>query len=99
VNIAGRLVDKRLYNFKLRNLGDPYNGFKVEGVPYTREEIAKTGVCLKSINNTMFATPFFYRVYGKRLYAIGIVRDGYAICESWVRRGICGEGRQLPPVY
>lgn len=86
--IAGQFIDTRLYNFKLQNFGDPFNGFKSEDVPYTREEIADSAVCLKSINKSIYATGLFDRIYGKRLFTIGLVRDGYGICESWIRRGI-----------
>ncbi|MBN1566150.1 MAG: sulfotransferase [Anaerolineae bacterium] len=88
ITIAAPLIDQRLFNVKLRNLNDFYNGFSTEGVPYTRAEIERSAVCLKSINNTIYSTPLFARIYGERLYTIGIVRNGYGICESWVRRGI-----------
>jgi hypothetical protein len=96
VNIAGRLIDNRLYNFKLRNFGDVYNGFSVEGEPYSLDEVRNAAVCLKSINRTIYATPLFLRIYGPNVYFVAIFRDGYGICESWVRRGISPEktGRQ-----
>jgi hypothetical protein len=96
VNIASRLIDDRLYNFKLRNYGDVYNGFSAESQPYSLDEVQRSAVCLKSINRTIYATPLFYRIYGPSVYFVAIFRDGYGICESWVRRGISPEktGRQ-----
>jgi hypothetical protein len=96
VNIAGRLIDNRLYNFKLKNFGDVYNGFSAEGEPYSLDEVRNAAVCLKSINRTIYATPLFLRIYGPNVYFVSIFRDGYGICESWVRRGISPEktGRQ-----
>jgi hypothetical protein len=96
VNVAGRLIDNRLYNFKLKNFGDVYNGFSAEGEPYSLDEVRNAAVCLKSINRTIYATPLFLRIYGPNAYFVSIFRDGYGICESWVRRGISPEktGRQ-----
>jgi hypothetical protein len=96
MNVAGRLIDNRLYNFKLKNHGDVYNGFSSEGEPYSLDEVRNSAVCLKSINRTIYATPLFFRIYGPNVYFVSIFRDGYGICESWVRRGIPPEktGRQ-----
>jgi hypothetical protein len=88
VNVTGRLIDDRLYNFKLKNYGDVYNGFSTEGEPYSLDEVRNSAVCLKSINWTIYATPLFFRIYGPNVYFVSIFRDGYGICESWVRRGI-----------
>jgi hypothetical protein len=96
LNIASRLIDRRLYHFKLQNYGDTYNGFSAEGQPYTLEEVEQSAVCLKSINRTIYATPLFHRLYGPDVYFVAVFRDGYGICESWMRRGISAEktGRQ-----
>ena len=50
VNLAAPLIDKRIYNFKLRNLDDPFNRFRVEDQAYTADEVASSVACLKSIN-------------------------------------------------
>jgi hypothetical protein len=96
LNIAGRLIDNRIYHFKLQNYLDSFNGYKAEGDAYTLEEVRQSAVVLKSINRTIYATPLFARIYGPRAYFVAIVRDGYGICESWVRRGIPADktGRQ-----
>ncbi|MDD4870901.1 MAG: sulfotransferase [Kiritimatiellae bacterium] len=86
--LAGYLIDKRLYAYKMRNFEDDYDRFKADGVAYTREEIAGSAVCLRAMNETIFATELFRRIYGENAYFIGIIRNGYGICESWKRRGV-----------
>lgn len=90
-SIAGPLIDRRLYNFKLRNFGEGENGAKYEGVPYTQAEVARSAVCLKSINKTIYATDLFYKIYGERIFFVSVIRNGYGICESWMRREVSAE--------
>lgn len=88
VSIVGYFIEQRLFSYKLRNFSDADDRFKSDGVLYTREEIADSAVCLRSLNETLFATPLFSQIYGERVYFIGIIRNGYGICESWKRRGV-----------
>jgi hypothetical protein len=87
-NLAGSLLDSVFYRSKMYNVGDDRDGFKYEGVPYTREEVENSILCLKSINRDNFLNDLLARTYGaENIYFVAIVRDGYALCHSWVSRG------------
>ena len=84
--IIGILIDELFYIYKLKNYTNLYNRFKYQNVPYTLDEIKSSVLCLKSVNNDIFLSKFFSRIYDD-IYFIGLVRNGYALCESWIRRG------------
>lgn len=89
-SIPSRLVqqqiDQLFYRWKLKNLGHRDNGMKNDGVPYTVEEVQRSVVCLKSTNFNIDLIDCFQRMYSD-VYCIGLVRDGYSLCEGRVRRG------------
>lgn len=86
--IAGPMIDARFFNSKMRNFTDPNNRYKYEGVEYTREEVAEGILCLKSVNRDNFMNPLLAKMYGEEnVYFVGITRNGYALCQSWVSRG------------
>jgi len=86
VKIFGILIDELFYKYKLKNYNSRYNRFKYENVPYTLEEVKNCVLCLKSVHNDIRLTNFLSRFYGN-IYFIGLIRNGYALCEGWIRRG------------
>ena len=93
---VGNWVDSRLFELKLRNLDDPDNRFKAEGVLYSREEVAAAALCLKSINEDIALTRFFASIYPD-LSIVGVLRNGYALCDGWTRRG--KSAREIARLY
>lgn len=88
VKVVGRVMDGRFYSLKLRNLADPENKYRTEGALYTREEIDRSVLCLKSLDQDIDLTDLMARIYGREnCYFVGLVRNGYALCEGWLRRG------------
>lgn len=96
--LIGPLIDRRFYQLKLQNLNHPDNGFQSEGVPYTRQEIEGNALCLKSLDQDIELTDLMARIYEKS-YFIGLVRNGYALCEGWLRRGRHKTARQRGKMY
>jgi len=86
VKIIGILIDKLFYIYKLKNYTNHYNRFKYQNTPYSLDEVKSSVLCLKSVHNDIRLTSFFSRIYDN-IFFIGIVRNGYALCESWIRRG------------
>jgi len=85
-NVIGRIIDRIFYSYKLRNFTNMYNRFKYENIPYTLKEVKNSILCLKSVKNDIKLTNFFSHIYDD-IYFIGLVRNGYALCEGWIRRG------------
>ena len=86
VKIFGIILDEVFYKYKLKNYLNRYNRFKYENVPYSLNEVKNSILCLKSVHNDIQLTKFFSRIYDN-IYFIGLVRNGYALCEGWIRRG------------
>lgn len=82
---SGKVIDRSLYNFKIANLEHPDNKFVSEGVLYTREQIARTSLCLKSVNTQFDYTKTLLKAYPE-LYVIALTRNGYALADGLVRR-------------
>ena len=74
---------------KLYNANDNIyfdNRFKYENILYKRKEVEESVLCLKSHDRGDALTNFFNKIYDN-IYMIGLIRNGYAICEALVRRG------------
>ncbi len=80
-----KALDNEFYKMKLKNFGDPDNGTKYDGVEYSEEEVKNSVLCIKSLNYELYFNEIFQKYY-KDLYFIGIIRNGYAFCDSWLRR-------------
>lgn len=81
-----RIIDARFYHFKLQDFTHPDNRFKFEGIPYTKGEVENAVLCRKSISRDIYLTELLSRVY-EECFFVGLVRNGFALCEGWVRRG------------
>ncbi len=80
-------LDRRFSAMKMQNFGSADNGEKYQGVPYNRDEVAKSVLCIKSLSRDVRLTEIFYGIYPEA-YGVAIVRDGYANCQGWMRRGV-----------
>lgn len=81
-----RYLDEKLYNAKLKNLEHESNRYRTEDQLYSLEEVQNAALCLKALNEDIYLTDMFYSMY-EDIHAIGLVRNGYAVCEGMVRRG------------
>ena len=86
VNIVGIIIDRIFYIYKLRNFTSIYNRYKYKNIPYSLEEVKSSILCLKSVKNDIKLTHFLSQIY-QNIFFVGLVRNGYAICEGWIRRG------------
>jgi hypothetical protein len=84
--VIKRYVDKKLFSAKMENISHPGNRYKTEDELYGVDELRNAVLCLKSLNDDIRMTDLFYSMYND-IHAIGLVRNGYAVCEGWVRRG------------
>lgn len=57
---------------------------------------ARARLVAKGVNGVAFATPLLQAMYPDASY-VAIVRDGFALCESWIRRG--GDAEASASVY
>jgi Sulfotransferase family len=85
-----REIRESLRKRRLRNLEDPETRFGYDGVPYTASEIESTVLCLKSVNWDGCLTEYFHTCYPETTF-IGLMRNGYAICNGMMRRGDTAE--------
>lgn len=88
--IIGNFYDSIFYKYKKKNYNNPYNRFKYKNIPSSKNEIKNTVLCLKSVHYDIKLTNFFSRIYDN-IFFIGLVRNGYALCEGWIRRGKTAE--------
>ena len=79
-------LDERLYDAKMRGFNDVYVREKSETETYSLVEMQKTALLLKAGDRDMYLVDLLYKTYPE-LYIINLVRNGFAVCESWMRRG------------
>jgi hypothetical protein len=85
-----RHIDRVLYQEKLRARHEQHNLFVCEGVLYTDEQIASSRLLCKNLNGLTFLTDLFSSMYPDATF-FGLVRNGFALCEAYVRRGLSAE--------
>ena len=73
--------------WKLRNFECPNNGTKSEGVPYRRDEVENSIPCFKGVDSDVELNPLLDALYYDVAH-IAVVRNGYAVCNGWMRRGM-----------
>lgn len=83
---AYNIIDKILFDFKMKSFTHPDNRYCYEGVPYSAEKMKQTVLCLKSVNKDIYLTSLLLKTYPD-LYFIGLARNGYALASGYVRRG------------
>ena len=84
--VLGKMIDWLFFQYKIKNFSSGYNRFKYENIPYKFEEVKNSVLCLKSVKNDIKLTNFLARIYDDICF-IGLVRNGYALCEGGIRRG------------
>lgn len=84
-------VNHRFSRYKLKNLSVDDNKYKTDGLLYTKEEVQQATLCIKGIcshnNWDLHYSELLYHSF-QETYFISLVRDGFAVCESWKRRGV-----------
>jgi hypothetical protein len=84
--LAGEKLISLFDTYKMKSLSHEDDKFKFENIAYLPEEVQNSIICLKSVNNDIWLNKLFYELYGE-CHFVGVVRNGYAMCESWIRRG------------
>lgn len=83
--IGWRLADRRFFRLKMESLHDLDHNQRMDGEPYSRERLAATALCLKSVNEDIELSDDLRRLYDD-IFFVGVVRNGYAWCEGMMRR-------------
>jgi len=99
--IGGRLgsaflIRRVLYGQKMLTLSHPENRFISNEIAYTRQAVNDSILCLKSVNHDVRYTETLLKAYPE-LYFIALVRDGYALCDGYIRRG--GTAQEAGQLY
>lgn len=84
--ILGNWADKQFYNYKMKAIFHDEDRYKYEDTVYVETEVQQSVLCIKSVNEDIMLTDFFSEMYSD-CYFVGVVRNGYALCDSWIRRG------------
>lgn len=84
--MLGNWADKQFYNYKWKTIFHEEDRYKYEDTLYAESEVQQSVLCIKSVNEDIMLTDFFSEMYSD-CYFIGVVRNGYALCDSWIRRG------------
>lgn len=82
-----RHIDKVLYESKLDARHTFENKYKSKSVEYTDDEIKAARLLSKNINGVVFLTDLFRQIYPDASF-VAIIRNGLAICDGHVRRGL-----------
>ena len=86
-----RLVQGRFARHKLKTLAIEDNRYKTEDTPYSTQEVHNATLCIKGVcsaNNWDIDYSDLLHQSFAQVFFIGLVRNGYAICEGWKRRGV-----------
>ena len=83
---SNSLIDNELFKCKLQTLLHEENKYKRPDKLYTKEEVENSWLCLKSVDEDIYMTSRILDVYPD-LILIVLTRNGYALAESFKRRG------------
>lgn len=83
---AGTL-DRVLHDEPLRARSASENRYISESVEYSREQIARARPVVKNVDGLIMLSRHLARVFPDATF-VGLVRNGYAVCEGQVRRGV-----------
>ena len=84
--VIKKVVDRKLYSLKMSNIDDNSNKFMYEDKPYTRDELSKCTLVLKSVDYDIKHTELLLNLY-PNLYFIALSRNPYALADGHIRRG------------
>jgi hypothetical protein len=85
-----RHIDWVLHREKLAARDEQHNRFVREGVPYTDSQIAQSRLVCKNLNGLILMTDNLAAMYPDAIF-FGLIRNGLALCEGYVRRGARAE--------
>lgn len=80
-------IDSILYHDKVKATEPGQNFYKAQNIPYSKEEIYASRILCKNLNGLIFLTPQFASMYPDACF-IALVRNGYAVIEGHLRRGL-----------
>lgn len=89
-SLLGDLLHTTMEQRKMTTLAHPDNRTRFEGVLYTHAQLAHTTLVSKSLNQDILLNDLFATTYADCRF-VGLVRNGYALCEGWMRRGWSAE--------
>jgi hypothetical protein len=81
-----RYIDLILYRGRYAAIVDTHNRYKSENIEYTKEELTDCRLLSKGLGGIAFTVDMFSEIYSDATF-LGLVRNGFALCESFVRRG------------
>jgi len=84
-------MDGIFNKFKLENLTHEENKYVAEGVLYEQRQVEAAALCFKSVNYDIKLTEELLQVYPD-LYFIALSRNGYSLCDGYLRRGYTAAG-------
>lgn len=79
-------MDRCFYESKMSGLHDPYARQKYQNVLYSEAEMRDAVLCLKATDRDLYLIDMLAKAY-EDVTVINIVRNGYAVADSWRRRG------------
>jgi len=82
-----RYIDKILFEGRFTARLSTHNLYKYDNIPYTKEEIENCRLLTKGLNGVVYTVDIFNQMYPDAVF-FGLVRNGLAICEGYVRRGV-----------
>jgi hypothetical protein len=83
-------IDRILYYGRFTAMVETHNLYKSDTERYTREELAKCRLLTKGLDGIVYTAQLFHEMYPDARF-FGMVRNGLAICEGYVRRGATPE--------
>lgn len=85
--LTERLVDRAFFQARLQAREPQQNLYRARGVRYTAAELRETRLLAKNVNGLVFLTPNLQAMYPDARFVV-LVRNGFAVCEGLVRRGM-----------
>jgi len=79
-------IDQILFRGRYIAMIDTHNRFKFEDIEYTKEELKNCRLLTKGLGGIAFTVDVFSEMYSDATF-LGLVRNGLALCEGFVRRG------------
>ena len=81
-----KYIDWILYREKQKALHESHNLWKDPTTHYTREDLARARLTVKAHNNLIYLNDIFRSIY-KDVRFVAVIRNGFALCEGYMRRG------------
>lgn len=91
MDFANKAILSALFQAKMNSLDDDFNKYKSDTVAYTKDEALKATISLKGVcSPDLWDLKHSGQIHASfdETYFISLIRDGYAVCESWCRRGV-----------